>query len=107
MNCIKGDLAYVFRSTVGNYGKTVTCLRLATANDFALDHELVVGGPCWVVDRDLRSIVEARLSDGTVYFFERPTRICPDAILRPLRDPGDSAVDETLLRIRIPEVDTV
>ena len=30
-----------------------------------------------------------------------------DMYLRPIRDPGDDAVDETLLRFRIPELETV
>ena len=30
-----------------------------------------------------------------------------DSSLRPIRDPGDDAVDESLLWFRIPEVDTV
>jgi hypothetical protein len=28
MNCKQGDLAYVFKSKNGNYGKVVTCLEL-------------------------------------------------------------------------------
>ncbi|SDX13736.1 hypothetical protein SAMN05518669_103376 [Variovorax sp. YR634] len=30
-----------------------------------------------------------------------------DEVLRPICDPGDGAVDETLLMVRIPEFDTV
>jgi len=32
---------------------------------------------------------------------------CPDDWLRPIRDPGEEAVDESLLWFRIPEFDTV
>lgn len=107
MNCVKGDLAYVFRSQVGNYGKTVTCLRLATADDFFRDGEVPRAGDYWLIDRDLIVVCAVHYGDGSKVQFEKATRICPDAILRPIRDPGDDAVDETLLRIRIPEVDTV
>lgn len=96
LNCRPGELAYIFRSVAGNYGKTVTCIRLAVPEDFAREHEIVPRGPCWIVDRDLMSIISARLVDGTFERYEMPTRICPDAILRPLRDPGDDAVDQTL-----------
>jgi hypothetical protein len=107
VNCQKGDLAYIFRSEAGNYGKTVTCIRLAEPEDFARDYEIAPRAVCWIVDRDLLSVVEGRLIDGSIERIERPTRICPDAILRPIRDPGDDAVDETLLMFRIPEFDTV
>lgn len=31
MNCKQGDLAYVFKSDAGNYGRIVTCLALHPA----------------------------------------------------------------------------
>lgn len=49
------------------------------------------GQACWLVDGH----------DG------RLPMVIADRYLRPIRDPGDDAVDESILWLGIPEVDTV
>jgi len=93
MNCKPGDLAVIVRSRAGNEGRLVTCLRLANKAEadtagFAQD-----AGPIWVVDRQL----------NTLYGF--PATLAHDNNLRPIRDPGDDAVDETLLRLPAPSTE--
>lgn len=91
MNCKPGDLAIVVRSYAGNEGKIVRCLKLAPGITRALlpngDFEV---GAIWEIDRPLKSW--AGCSD----------KFAPDSSLRPIRDPGDDAVDETLLRLPSP-----
>lgn len=108
MKCKAGDLAVVVRSKAGNEGKLVTCIRLATPEDFALGERLPVDWPSfWLLDRELNSVLVATFEDGAIKTYRGRTRVFPDALLRPIRDPGDGAVDETLLRLGIPEGETV
>lgn len=102
MNCRLGDLAYVFRSEAGNYGKVVTCLRLATAADLESEGGRPDREPCWIVDRELACVVVVHFLGGSCESFPLRTRICPDSILRPLGRPGEDAIDETLQRLPAP-----
>lgn len=95
MNCKPGDLAIVIRANL-------------LANLGALCEVL---GPSGVPDHEWSIRFQSErpmLLNGD----DSPTRgrecFCPDAWLRPIRDPGDDAVDETLLwnmaLIRLAEV---
>lgn len=91
MNCKPGDLAVVVRSSAGNEGKCVRCVRLFPAIEFlSRENILVVRSNVWEIDTALPS-----WDGGT-------TAYVPDAWLRPIRDPGDDAVDEVLQRIPSP-----
>lgn len=89
MNCRPGDMAIVVRSSVGNEGKILRCLRLVRMSVMMKNFE-VKEAWCWETDSRLPSC------HGT------PTRFVRDSNLRPIRDPGDDAVDETLLRLPSP-----
>jgi hypothetical protein len=89
MNCKPGDLAIVVWSEAGNEGKILRCLRLVRKSVLMKNFE-VKEDWCWEIDRQIPGC------HGT------PTRFVRDSILRPIRDPGDDAVDETLLRLPSP-----
>lgn len=94
MNCKPGDLAIVVKSTCGNEGKIVRCIRLATPVE--ADRLGYWSGPLWYTDVELMS----QRYNGME---RRMVRSCPDKYLRPIRDPGDDAVDEMVERVGKPE----
>lgn len=82
MNCQQGDIAIVVRSTAGNDGAIVTCLRLASLAEkraVCLDR-CYDDAPVWVTDRLLKSV---HTKDGSS---APPDNLAPDSILRPIRD---------------------
>ena len=77
MNCKKGDLALVVRSSAANNGKLVTCLELlppGSCNTSAED------GPLWRIDREL--VWESPLG-------EFPGYVVPDWALMPISPKPD------------------
>ena len=85
MNCKPGDLAVFVRSDAGNEGKVVRCLRVATKRELKAQNFVSNCGPVWLIDQ----LVNTNCG-----------LLCPlvlDQYLRPIRDPGDDAKDETLL----------
>ena len=76
MNCKPGDLAIVVRSQLGNEGKIVRCIRLASG-----------WNAVWEIDR---AIAKHTFQDKEF------VRLAPDECLRPIRDAGDDARDEML-----------
>lgn len=84
MNCKPGDLAVIVKSSCGNEGVIVTCLRLAKELFSVIDPSgsIEFNAATWEVDRDIR--------DWT----GRVGRYVPDSILRPIRD--NDGQDETL-----------
>jgi hypothetical protein len=94
MNCEPGDLAILVRSIRGQEG------RLVLVESFAGDMRYSsgrFGANSWHCH-----------GVGTPLFGERKVgySCIPDADLRPIRDPGDDAVDETLLRLPAPAKET-
>lgn len=85
MNCKPGDLAVMVRSFAGNEGKIVRCLRLACEGELIAIGWAMDMGPVWYIDMPLRAN----------WGLAVPLAI--DAFLRPIRDPGDDATDETLV----------
>lgn len=86
MNCKPGDLAVVVYSTAGNEGRVVSCVKfLGAVRGW-------VGEDLWLIeaDRPMNS------KWGVPNYYARDSR------LRPLRDPGDDATDETLLWKPVP-----
>lgn len=81
MNCKQGDIAWVFNFNSIDYGKVVTCIRLALSSDLAGVGDF---GLLWVTDRPLSWATKKNP------FFE--LNLCPDSFLRPLR--GDLSNDE-------------
>lgn len=73
MNCRPGDMAMVIRSIYPHLlGRIITVHNLLTTRD---------GSPCWSYTGNL----------DTPY---GPPHYAEDCCLRPIRDPGDDAVDE-------------
>lgn len=83
MRCKQGELAIIVKSFAGNEGKIVRCVRYLGMLPWASGDDMVAA-PTWGIDQEL---------SNRYGFFSRC--ICDDQ-LRPIRDPGDDAVDETL-----------
>lgn len=82
MNCKPGDMAIFVKSFAGNEGKIVTCIRLATYEEL-IKVDFYRESPVWVIDQKVPT------SRGSFRAF------ATDENLRPLRDPGNDAEDET------------
>ena len=91
MNCKKDDLAIFVKSAAGNEGKIVRCVRLASQADLNSVRFIDTEGPVWVIDRLLLD------NRG------RHVALAKDESLRPIRDPGDDAVDEMVQKLGKPE----
>lgn len=90
MNCKQGDLAVVIKSESGNEGRIVRLVRLHSSTTHDLDGIPVLSknkGPRWVLDVPLTTMMPS----GRIV----PLYTFPDASLRPIRDPGDDAQDES------------
>lgn len=82
MNCRPGDLAIVIRSRSGlNPQHIGRLLKVVGPSKFHLEH--------WETEPELRSIC------GNFIDWH-------DQSLKPIRDPGDDAVDQTLLWLPVP-----
>ena len=110
LNCKPGDLAFVMPRRNGEpceaTGKLVEVMRSAPSCNFqAPDGVWFLADssrsvPCWLVKCG-RPAEHVDLSGGPARssFFD----VMPDSRLRPITDPGDDAVDETLLWLPVPE----
>jgi hypothetical protein len=83
MNCKPGDLAFYVGEDVSQHGRVVRCIEIHPFSE-------VMGDPCWVTDPSLP--VEGGFLSLAVI----------DCALRPIRDPGDDAQDETLQWLPVP-----
>jgi hypothetical protein len=92
LNCKQGDLAVIVRSTNGNEGKVLTCLRLATFSEVSAQGFTGWGWPVWVTDAQIPCV------------WGYMTELYPDDRLRPLRD--SDGQDEMLRLVGLPNVDT-
>lgn len=85
LNCKQGDVAWIVRaSNPANLGKVVKCVTLLPAHLWNAPGGREYVAPGWVVDRPITTW-SGQISNHV-----------PDHQLRPIRDPGDDAVDETL-----------
>lgn len=98
MNCKPGDLAVFVKSWCGNEGKIVRTVRLATEAELQACGFVQTLGAVWVLEQYLPAI---RQSSGK----RLTTNFAVDAFLRPIRDPGEDATDETLTWIPVPSRD--
>jgi hypothetical protein len=100
MNCKPGDLAVVVREmplSPGMLGRIVRVVRRATDFERLSGFRVTTEGiPGWVVEAP-RMNWEGDVVDS---------RAISDHLLRPIRDPGDSAVDEMLLLVGSPTKET-
>ncbi|MDN8617846.1 hypothetical protein [Variovorax ginsengisoli] len=102
MNCREGDLAYV----------TDMPYPVSEANGrFVQVKELVLaaGEAYWLLDKPVRFRARANFSLMGVCFFKgEPVAVdaIADAYLRPIRDPGDDAVDEMVRFFPAPKLET-
>ena len=99
MNVKPGDLAYTVGMLIpANNGRIVLVLRLYVDGErlpgHRADYELG-GEPAWVCES-----LGAPL--GTSADGLQMRRAIADACLRPIRDPGDDAVDQTLTWLDVP-----
>lgn len=84
MNCKPKDIARVIdNDETRHYGTADKIVRV-------MESFIGNGGlPAWVLEEEIET------KFGTIYALS-------DRLLRPIRDPGDDAVDETLLRLPAP-----
>jgi hypothetical protein len=88
LNCKPGDMAVVVRSSAGNEGKIVCCIRLSNWTGLIGPSGTMNHGAVWEVDRPLRA------------WSGESNHFVLDKSLRPIRDnPGE---DETLSWAEIP-----
>lgn len=88
MNCKPGDLAVIVRPEYPNGDKPDTWALGRIVVCASLYHWASV--PCW------------RLVEALIDRHGDELEGIPDADLRPIRDPGDDATDETLLWLPVP-----
>ncbi len=99
LRCKPGDLAVVINADYckENIGLIVHVLRPAVAGD-RLDTGSVVawevGNDSWVVQVAGAGTLNAQMALG--FKIKTKQSICRDSNLRPIRDPGEDAQDETL-----------
>jgi hypothetical protein len=89
MNCRPGDLAIIVKSMAGNEGKIVRCVRLATREE-AMSARFGKYPIVWVLEAPLRTKL------GFI------SALSYDNSLRPIRDSGEDARDETLQWLPVP-----
>lgn len=91
MNCEPGDLAVVANDMGLVAARPLLGVVVRVVELYGTDDRW---GPIWCID--------ATVERGGIRF-----NCIADAMLKPLRDPGDDAVDETLQRLGLPEEETV
>ncbi|MGJ7529839.1 hypothetical protein [Variovorax sp. GB1P17] len=78
MNCKPGDLAFYVGLDQSQWGRVVRCIEIHPFSQ-------IIRVNCWITDPQLPvKEMDGRLSEA-IY----------DSSLRPIRDPGDDAVDES------------
>ncbi len=105
LNCRVGDLAYVVSqglTTTSLAGRFVIVERLAVDGEIIEGLILRTGGQVSWVCRPASgdALPWKNVWDTTVFQVKR--RAIADIVLRPIRDPGDDAQDETLLCKPVP-----
>lgn len=94
MNCKPGDLAMVVKAVCPeNIGLIVKVLRWAPPID---------GMPAWETESDRPSPTVCTISPRVSTGMHRVADV-RDAWLRPIRDPGDDAIDEMVQKLGKPE----
>lgn len=106
MNCKQGDLAMIVRAPRQLDDVLGRPVRIKRLPPFDLN-----GEPAWFLEEQLSCVLPRGGYDAKDEYFGPGTRVWFDTIqdkyLRPIRDPGDDAVDETLLRTPVPPGDEV
>lgn len=97
MNCKPGDLAVMIKGQKSS-GLIVRCIRLLQVGEIV---NTKCGRPVRVPE-PTRWLLEGFVYRGPIYGGTLLVPIADDKELRPIRDPGEDAVDETLLRIPSP-----
>lgn len=102
LNCKPGDLAVIMRSPASpeNIGKIVRVLRPAVEGEKIEGWRVALRPdfPAWIVESAGSDLVwhGFRLANGKRTVSVVKQRAYADYCLKPIRDPGDDAVDETL-----------
>ena len=90
MNCKPNDIARIVNNVTGNNDKLVRVVAIVTAPDCPVTWWLCVAMQQIYID----GVPDLQPAGTEVY--------CADVNLRPVRDPGDDAVDETLAWLSVP-----
>lgn len=99
MNCEPGDLAVIVNPLSPNYGRFVNVLRAPEPSE--LDW-WSMEGPTWIVE----AIGAPLIVVNGIHCGLKAIRPFTDAALRPVRDPGEDAVDEIIQLLGSPALVT-
>lgn len=91
MNCKQGDLAIIVRSLAGNEGRIIRCVKYVPQLRYRFLDGTQETKPGWLMDEALPTILA---DEKSPYIW--------DCWLRPIRDPGDDAVDEMVKLVPLP-----
>lgn len=94
MNVKQGDLAYIYFPGHADHNRFVTVLE--PVGTVRKGDVLIWGGVSW--ESEANGFAWGIKACNGVFSFGLNTCLCNDARLRPIRDPGPGAVDETLTR---------
>ena len=89
LNCKPGDLAVIVRSDAGNEGRIVRCIRFVGKVPGWVDDDR------WEIDQVLKGHLGGK------------SKTVRDSRIRPLRDPGEDARDESLSWLPVPSREEV
>jgi hypothetical protein len=92
MNCRPDDLARIIKSNSGYTDRLVDVVRLFGVGPGHYVHL----GPLWYVRPIGFTPHDCKLTPEGLFLF-------PDRLMRPIRNPGNDAVDEMVLRVGAPE----
>lgn len=104
MNVKQGDIARIVKSHFSNLDKLVLVLEASPGNGLPIGSVFQVAGRNFKVDHPEFCWVVESLGAPLKKNSKKKYRICPvgDSYLRPIRDPGDDATDETLAWKSVP-----
>lgn len=108
MKCKPGDIAYITRQPY--LGHFVTVLRWQPHGKHVLPDGFpgyVNGEGCWVCEKHVGTFSAPVLKGGEKSYRDTRYAAIEDRDLRPIRDPGDDAIDEIVQRVGSPRIEGV
>ena len=107
MNCKEGDKAIIVRSAYGNLDKLVLVVRPSPGNGLPVGAAYKLNGVTWHnSNTNFKWVVKSLSASGLTDCAggNHRSMAVSDSKLRPIRDPGDDAVDEMVRIIGKPKV---
>ena len=108
MNCNPGDLAVILAPRSSHCGLTGNLCRVVSLfppGDVRIDGHLIMRtdpAPLWLVELMVPALFPGTYENGRIGFLVTRSAAMWDSRLKPWRDPGDDAKDETLSWLPVP-----